>query len=486
MQDSKREEIIKTLKELAQKCDKFYKEVHILASHTDPQVLKICNFIQSALFFGIKTPETATATILKNVQEVLDINILPVNNNDSPSSPSIQSAAFWVFCERHLIPHERERFENLKNIWTSCGKTKAFIRSCLNESSLQRYISIFIEDEELSKYYEPWSILLDPHSQKELLDVAQILGPILFALNIDSPTLNTPNVCRYEEVPSEPVIFAPIPIPKTKKTSAVERPIATSPEFPEIHDILEKTRISQVMAVEEPTGQQFFHVEEVYADRELPTFPVELESDETPLFSPSTTTADAESTIYEDCEEVLEEEGDVSSISSKGSSSTKNSSQTQVCFLNDKLREMTERVALLETRVAELSLENRRLRRLTNYTNRDSGHCLVTIPYAKRVKKLHRKYYVYEVHITMPHSLEKWTVSKRYSEFYELNEQFKKMSPNNLEFTPKKHFGNLKDEFVEERRQHLQIYIRNVLDLWPGLEKCQTREDLEEVFPFFK
>lgn len=480
--------IIETLRDSAQKCDKFYMEVAILASQTDPQVLKLCNLLQTALLFGIKTQDTATTTILRNVQEVLEINLISLNNNVTTSAPS-HTAAFWTFCERHLIPHEKERFDNLKNIWTSCGKTKAFIRSCLNESSLQRYISIFVEDEELPKYYEPWSVLMDPQSQQDFLEIAKILGTILFALNIDTPNLNTPNVCRYEEVPSEPVIYAPIPVPKSKKTSAVERPIATSPEFPEIHDILEKTRIVHELAVEEPPDQQLFHVEEVYGDRELPTFAVEsqimFESDQVSLFSPTTT--QQESTIYEDCEEVHEEEGDdVSSVSSKGSSSTKNSSQNQVSLLNEKLREMTERVSLLETRVAELSLENRRLRRLTNYTNRDSGHCLVTIPYAKRVKKLHRKYYVYEVHITMPHSLEKWTVTKRYSEFYDLNEEFKKTSPNNLEFPPKKHFGNLKDEFVEERRQLLQIYIRNVLDLWPGLEKCQTREDLEEVFPFFK
>ncbi|KAL5280438.1 SNX29 family protein [Megaselia abdita] len=479
---SKREEIVKNLKQSVQKCDKFYKEVAILASETDPQVLRLCNLIQSAFFHGIKVTDSFPTTILKNVQEALDINLLPTNNNVSVESTPLYSSAFWNFCERHLIPHEKERFENLKNIWTPCGKAKAFIRSCLNESSLQRYICIFVEDEEISKYYEPWSVLLDPVSQKELIELAKILGPILFALNIDSVDLNTPNVCRYEEAPSEPVIFAPIPIKNTRKTPAVERPIATSPEFPEIHDILEKTRISQ--AVEEP--RHFFQEGndslEVYGDRELPTIPVELEEDQISLFDPSLT---VDSTTYEDCEEVHEEE-DVSSVSSRGSSSTKNSSQPQIEMLNEKLREMTERVTLLETRVAELSLENRRLRRLTNYTNRDSGHCLVTIPYAKRVKKLHRKYYVYEVHITMPHSLEKWTVSKRYSEFYDLNEQFKKMSPNNIEFPPKKHFGNLKDEFVEERRQLLQIYIRNVLDLWPGLEKCQTREDLEEVFPFFK
>lgn len=329
----KRNEIIETLKKSCEKCERFYKDVKILASHTDPQVVAICNMIHDAFLFGIKD---FSSTILKNVQEALDISLLSNNNHSLSTQLQNQSITFWNFCERNLIPHEKERYDKLKNVWTDCGKSKAFIRSCLNESSLQRYISIFIEDEYVTQFYEPWSILLDENAQIEFIGIAKVLGPILFALNIDTPDLNSPHVTKYASTPTEPVINAPIPISKSKKSSPVEREIATSPEFPEINDILEKTRNLQVVAVEEPVAKPFMHYPEiVYGERELPTFPVEsefaMENEHSSVFSPITPN---ETTIYEDCEEApendVDQQAEVSSVSSKGSSSTKNSSVTQV------------------------------------------------------------------------------------------------------------------------------------------------------------
>lgn len=40
-------------------------------------------------------------------------------------------------------------------------------------------------------------------------------------------------------------------------------------------------------------------------------------------------------------------------------------------------------------------------------------------------------------------------------------------------------------EFVELRRQRLQVYLLGILSLMPELSKCNTRSQLESAFPFF-
>lgn len=41
-------------------------------------------------------------------------------------------------------------------------------------------------------------------------------------------------------------------------------------------------------------------------------------------------------------------------------------------------------------------------------------------------------------------------------------------------------------EFVEQRRQRLQVYLLSVLSLMPEISRCNTRAQLEQTFPFFK
>ena len=46
--------------------------------------------------------------------------------------------AFWPFVSKHLTKHELERYNVLKHIWTDIGRGKAWIRSALNEKSLEK------------------------------------------------------------------------------------------------------------------------------------------------------------------------------------------------------------------------------------------------------------------------------------------------------------------------------------------------------------
>lgn len=47
-------------------------------------------------------------------------------------------SAFWPFIKKHLTKHEQERYSLLKYIWTNTGCGRAWIRSTLNEHSLER------------------------------------------------------------------------------------------------------------------------------------------------------------------------------------------------------------------------------------------------------------------------------------------------------------------------------------------------------------
>lgn len=41
-------------------------------------------------------------------------------------------------------------------------------------------------------------------------------------------------------------------------------------------------------------------------------------------------------------------------------------------------------------------------------------------------------------------------------------------------------------EFVEMRRQRLQVYLLGVLSMMPEVLRCTAKSQLEQAFPFFK
>ncbi|XP_022530252.2 kinesin-like protein KIF16B isoform X1 [Astyanax mexicanus] len=71
------------------------------------------------------------------------------------------------------------------------------------------------------------------------------------------------------------------------------------------------------------------------------------------------------------------------------------------------------------------------------------------------------EHYEFEVKITVLD--ETWTVFRRYSRFREMHKSLKMKYPElgALEFPPKKLFGNRDERMVAERRNHLELYLRN-------------------------
>lgn len=126
-----------------------------------------------------------------------------------------------------------------------------------------------------------------------------------------------------------------------------------------------------------------------------------------------------------------------------------------------------------------------------------------------------KNFFAYEIQIVPLNDVdgEKWSLLRRYSEFHRLHKYLQKdnIAIKTVDFPPKRSFGNMVSEnvfacisllniaqyassmvcfqnaeFVEQRRQRLQVYLLSVLSLIPEISRCNTRAQLELVFPFFK
>ncbi|KAJ9593048.1 hypothetical protein L9F63_027709, partial [Diploptera punctata] len=60
----------------------------------------------------------------------------------------------WHYIREHLTRHEYERYLVLKQVWTDVGRGRAWLRSSLNEHSLERYLHCMLgSTEHLSTFY---------------------------------------------------------------------------------------------------------------------------------------------------------------------------------------------------------------------------------------------------------------------------------------------------------------------------------------------
>ncbi|XP_053367004.1 sorting nexin-29 isoform X2 [Clarias gariepinus] len=97
-------------------------------------------------------------------------------------------------------------------------------------------------------------------------------------------------------------------------------------------------------------------------------------------------------------------------------------------------------------------------------------------------------YHVYQVYIRILDN--EWNVYRRYAEFRALHNHLRGRFPlvDTFSFPPKKAIGNKDAKFVEERRKHLQCYLRMVMNkliqTLPEFTACPTKETLLQLLPF--
>ncbi|KAG8191163.1 hypothetical protein JTE90_016675 [Oedothorax gibbosus] len=150
-----------------------------LATENDSRVVCLCAQFEGVLQHGIR--KTNKSFPLRQVTGMMKgLNIL---NEAEPS--------FWQIVRLVLNKHEYERYMLLKNIQSDIGRGRAWLRSALNENSLERYMHMVLADSsQIRNFYEDGAFLLDDERSSMLPMMAAGLGSILFAISIDNPDLN--------------------------------------------------------------------------------------------------------------------------------------------------------------------------------------------------------------------------------------------------------------------------------------------------------
>ncbi|KAF5296667.1 hypothetical protein FQR65_LT10207 [Abscondita terminalis] len=198
--------VLTQLLENVQSCQKRFGGKTELATEFDNCVAALCLSLESVFCHGIrsKPQEVQPTNAFKQVSDIVTSSLSISGDNNS----------FWPFIKKHLTKHEKERYEVLKHIWTDVGRGRAWIRSSLNERSLERNFHAVLSNLELLRtYYEDWALLCDEEKNSMLPNMAAGLGSILFAVSIDKPELNSQSISQKSErlrVQAEPIIEAPI------------------------------------------------------------------------------------------------------------------------------------------------------------------------------------------------------------------------------------------------------------------------------------
>ncbi|KAH8335937.1 hypothetical protein KR074_008536, partial [Drosophila pseudoananassae] len=483
----RREDIFRRFQESAHQLSSNFRGKE-LVTEQDESAQELCDSLEELLGYGLRQSLHGTtfsaASFIQNMHEIVSGNSsITCNNNET---------TFWDFCQSHLTPHERQRYLDLKQIWTNVGRGRAFVRASLNEKRLYSHVLTWLSDEEqLHKFYTPWSLLLNEEVAKQLPKIIDSLKDVFFSLNVDTTDLNAPRrSARTVVLKEEPVIYAPNPVPviarhKNRPGGAIERHIEEPSSSLDLLDDfrpIDSIQIPQLLSkdvLDEQRNNLFYR----RFDSSEPAEPIDQNEGIHVVGEP----------------ELYEDHSDTSSQWSKSSSPNwqPNNRQEQT-DLEEQVNVLSERCALLETRVADLSLQNRLLiRRLTKQfemTGIDpssslTSNFLITIPQVKLEKgQRSRSHYAYEIHITMRERLDHWTLYRRYSEFDKLHKSLLRTHPvvKSVEFPPKKHFGNMNLVFVEERRQQLQIYLLNIVEMLPQVEACKSKAELQKAFAFFR
>lgn len=364
-------------------------------------------------------------------------------------------------------------------LWTDRGRAKALIRNGLNEGCMERYLLTWINADNLNEYYEPHSLLRDEKAEI-LPKLASDISTILFAVAIDVPELNVSSSNKPAVVMVEPVI---------ESTSKISRQSISKPKKVNQIDNFEETSVNtkvkenEVVLMSKTSDEQLPTTSELSIDR----ISISTESssmsqlnfydakDEEDTISHSSTSSDEEEEQHpsEYVEAII----------------TSNMVQTnQIEYEAATIQKQRDRIAELEHQILDLTRENTRLRQLLNANKvNTSANFQVSIPRTVLRKSKTKNYYVYEINLKTTDGSESWTIFKRYRDFYKLHKDLKKqhIQIKVLDFPPKKKIGNMDFDFVENRRQRLQVFVRHVLQNLPELQ-VNSRQLLEAKCSFFK
>nr|XP_022316241.1 sorting nexin-29-like [Crassostrea virginica] len=185
---SEKQAILTRLLDAVKQCQVRFGGRTELAADADSRVSCLCAAWEVALQHGMKQNRALNA--LKQVSNLPGLHKVTDILTDITSKEA--EPVFWQYVKENLTKHEQDRFYTLKNISTDSGRGRAWMRSALNEHSLERNMHMILENDDLLKqFYEPWAFLRDQERSSMMPMMAAGLGSILFAINIDNPDLNS-------------------------------------------------------------------------------------------------------------------------------------------------------------------------------------------------------------------------------------------------------------------------------------------------------
>jgi hypothetical protein len=356
----------------------------------------------------------------------------------------------------------------------------------------------------IGDFYEPYALLRDEKSAI-LPKLANDVNGILFALQIDVAELNIST--SKAPLPKDEPIINDVPSTSSKviKSKSNVRKIDNFEETTKQIDalkisndiknittalpVVQKEVLESVVQIQQQQQQQQQLLAQVASDRISISSSVS-KSSSLNFYDVKNDTSDTIShSSMSSIEDEIEETKNAATVmsSTDGEKLTNTSNQD---VENEKLiQKQRDRINELEQQVLDLTQENSRLRNLLNANKVNTlANFQISIPRFVLQKSKTKNFYVYEVNIRTTNGSESWTIMKRYRDFYKLNKQLKKehLQIKCLDFPPKKKLGNMDFDFVEARRQRLQIYIKNVLQNLPELACCESKKTLEAKCPFFK
>ncbi|XP_028406576.1 sorting nexin-29-like [Dendronephthya gigantea] len=192
-QDIARQTLTDRLLDAVKQCQIRFGGKTELATEKDSRISCLCAQWVTALQFGMKSN--------KKINPLRHVTGQVLLRNEGQS-------VFWQFVKEHLSATEIRRFNSLENVNTDTGRDQgietmqplrflccfiahAWLRSALNEQSLEKYLHSFLGHKQLlSAYYEQDALLLDEERSSMLPMMAAGLSSILFAIKIDDAEFN--------------------------------------------------------------------------------------------------------------------------------------------------------------------------------------------------------------------------------------------------------------------------------------------------------
>ncbi|CAL1542831.1 unnamed protein product [Lymnaea stagnalis] len=185
---NERQTVLTRLLDAVKQCQVRFGGRSELATDSDSRISCLCAAWEAALQHGMKKNNKALSAFKQMTERA---GLGKVTELFSDIKRIETEPVFWHYAKEHLTKHEFQRFNKLKLVNTDSGRGRAWLRASLNEHSLERYMHMLIEsDEMLAQHYEDWAFLRDLERSSMLPNMAAGLGSILFAITVDRPELN--------------------------------------------------------------------------------------------------------------------------------------------------------------------------------------------------------------------------------------------------------------------------------------------------------